>query len=138
MDIKQDVVSGNIVFQNGQLYLTDGRQDSLRQRLDIRIKTQKGSWFLNINYGVDWFNGVFADGSTKLSVDSLLQAEILKEPMVERVITFTSSVSNITRQYSCSFKVKLTTNEVSQTITLLANENGYVVVNSDNAAIRVY
>lgn len=140
MDIRQDYQTGKIVFMNGQIFTTEGRQDSLRQRLDIRLKTQKGSWFLNIFYGVDWFNEVFGDGSTKPTVDLLLQAEILKESLVDKILSFTSSVNNITRVYSCSFKVKLTDNQISDTVTLLANENGYIVVSSENGvntAIRV-
>ena len=79
MDIRTNVEDGKILFQNGQIFTTLNRQDALRQRLDIRIKTQKGTWFLNISYGIDWFNDVFSDTSTKSSTDALIQAEILKE-----------------------------------------------------------
>ena len=137
MDIRTNVEDGKIMFQNGQIFTTLNRQDSLRQRLDIRIKTQKGTWFLNLGYGIDWFNDVFSDTSTKSSVDALIQAEILKENQVANIIEFRSSVDNITREYRCEFKVKLTTLEVSDTIRLLANENLFVVLSNDGTAIRV-
>lgn len=125
------------MFQNGQIFTTLNRQDSLRQRLDIRIKTQKGSWFLNMSYGIDWLNDVFSDTSTKSSVDALIQAEILKEGQVASIIGFTSSVNTITREYRCDFKVRLVTLETSDTISLLANEKLFIVLSNDGTAIKL-
>lgn len=137
MDIRTNVEDGKILFQNGQIFTTLSRQDSLRQRLDFRIKTQKGSWFLNISYGIDWFNDVFSDTATKSSTDALIQAEILKEELVSNIIGFSSSVDNVTRTYRCDFKVKMRDQTVSDTIRLLANEKLFVVLSDDGSAIRV-
>lgn len=137
MDIRTDVSTGKVVFQNGQLFTTLNRQDALRQRLDIRIKTQKGTWFLNISYGIDWFNDVFSDTSTKSNVDSLIQSEILKEEQVESIVGFESSVNSNNRTYTCNFKVKTTDQSVSETISLLANENLFVILDSNGSAIRI-
>ena len=137
MDIRTNVEDGKILFQNGQIFTTLNRQDSLRQRLDIRIKTQKGTWFLNISYGIDWFNDVFSDTSTKSSVDALIQAEILKEDLVADIIEFRSSVDNITREYRCDFKVKMVDQTVSDSISLLANEKLFVVLSDGGTAIKL-
>ena len=137
MDIRTNVEDGKILFQNGQIFTTLSRQDSLRQRLDFRVKTQKGSWFLNISYGIDWFNDVFSDTATKSSTDALIQAEILKEELVSNIIGFSSSVDNVTRTYRCDFKVKMRDQTVSDTISLLANEKLFVVLSDDGSAIRV-
>ena len=137
MDIRTNVEDGKILFQNGQIFTTLSRQDSLRQRLDFRIKTQKGSWFLSISYGIDWFNDVFSDTATKSSTDALIQAEILKEDLVSSIIGFSSSVDNVTRTYRCDFKVKMRDQTVSDTISLLANEKLFVVLSDDGSAIRV-
>lgn len=125
------------MFQNGQIFTTLNRQDSLRQRLDIRIKTQKGSWFLNMSYGIDWLNDAFSDTSTKSSVDALIQAEILKEEQVINIIGFTSSVNTITREYRCDFKVKMVDQTVSDSISLLANEKLFVVLSNGGTAIKL-
>ena len=137
MDIRTNAGDGKILFQNGQIFTTLNRQDSLRQRLDIRIKTQKGTWFLNISYGVDWFNDVFSDTSTKSSVDALIQAEILKEDLVADIIEFRSSVDNITREYRCDFKVKMVDQTVSDSISLLANEKLFIVLSDGGTAIKL-
>lgn len=137
MDIRTNVEDGKILFQNGQIFTTLNRQDSLRQRLDIRIKTQKGTWFLNISYGIDWFNDVFSDTSTKSSVDALIQAEILKEDLVADIIEFRSSVNNITREYRCDFKVKMVDQTVSDSISLLANEKLFIVLSDGGTAIKL-
>lgn len=137
MDIRTNVEDGKILFQNGQIFTTLNRQDSLRQRLDIRIKTQKGTWFLNLSYGIDWLGEVFSDNSTKSSTDALIQAEILKDSVVSEIIGFTSSVDNVTRTYRCDFKVRLVTQETSDSISLLANEMLFVVLSNDGSAVRV-
>lgn len=137
MDIRTNVEDGKILFQNGQIFTTLNRQDSLRQRLDIRIKTQKGTWFLNISYGIDWFNDVFSDTSTRSSVDALIQAEILKEDLVADIIEFRSSVDNITREYRCDFKVKMVDQTISDSISLLANEKLFVVLSDGGTAIKL-
>ena len=137
MDIRTNVEDGKILFQNGQIFTTLNRQDSLRQRLDIRIKTQKGTWFLNISYGIDWFNDVFSDTSTRSSVDALIQAEILKEDLVADIIEFRSSVDNITREYRCDFKVKMVDQTVSDSISLLANEKLFIVLSDGGTAIKI-
>lgn len=137
MDIRTNVEDGKIVFQNGQIFTTLNRQDSLRQRLDIRIKTQKGTWFLNVSYGIDWFNDVFSDTSTKSSVDALIQAEILKEELVADIIEFRSSVNNITREYRCDFKVKMVDQTVSDSISLLANEKLFIVLSDGGTAVKI-
>ena len=137
MDIRTNVEDGKIMFQNGQIFTTLSKQESLRQRLDIRIKTQKGTWFLNISYGIDWFNDVFSDTSTKSSVDALIQAEILKEDLVVDIIEFRSSVDNITREYRCDFKVKMVDQTISDSISLLANEKLFVVLSDGGTAVKV-
>ena len=137
MDIRTNIEDGKILFQNGQIFTTLNRQDSLRQRLDIRIKTQKGTWFLNISYGIDWFNDVFSDTSTKSSVDALIQAEILKEDLVADIIEFRSSVDNITREYRCDFKVKMVDQTISDSISLLANEKLFIVLSDGGTAVKV-
>lgn len=137
MDIRTDVSTGKLVFQGGKLFTTLNRQDSLRQRLEIRIKTQKGSWFLNISYGIDWFNDVFSDTATESNVDALIQAEILKEEQVESIIGFESSVDVNNRIYTCNFKVKTTDQSISETISLLANENLFVILDNNGSAIRI-
>ena len=137
MDIRTNVEDGKIMFQNGQIFTTLNRQDSLRQRLDIRIKTQKGTWFLNISYGIDWFNDVFSDTSTKSSVDALIQAEILKEELVADIVEFRSSVNNITREYRCDFKVKMVDQTVSDSISLLANEKLFIVLSDGGTAVKI-
>lgn len=135
MDIKME--GNKILFQNGQLFLTQSRQDSVRQRLQIRLRTQKGTWFLNIEYAIDWFKDVFGDGVAKITVDTILQTEILKERQVEKITAFVSDVNPITGVYSCDFSVKIRDLLETVTVKLLTDETGRLVVNESNFGIRV-
>lgn len=128
---------GKLLLKNGQLFLTDSRGSNVSQRLLIKLKTHRGTWFLNITYGLDWFGKVFTDGVAKLTVDSLLQTEILKDKYVEKITAFFSEIDNITGIYSCTFSVKVKGVVGSVEVRLLTLHDGTLVVDSTGNAISV-
>lgn len=131
MDIKL-TESGRLSIVNGNLELTQDRAESLAQRLQIRFKTYQGSWFLNTAFGINWFRDVLGKGKTKLSVDVLIQNEILKDDLVANITYFKSQISS-SYVYSCLFKVKMVNNETTKIIKLLTTESGLVLMVGDRA-----
>lgn len=114
MDIR--LGSSGVTLNNGKLELTSGRGEALAQRLRIRLRTFYQSWFLNTNYGVDYFNRVFEKGIPKSSIDALFQSEINKDVRVEKILDFKSAItSNV---YTLSFKVRAKDGLVSDQIDL--------------------
>lgn len=105
MDIKLDQATGDILFQNGDCAVTEIGADDLAQRLQIRLKTFQGEWFMDTSLGVDWWGKVFGKNRSKSAVDALIQAAILEETDVLQIIDYTSSIS-VDRVFSCSFKVR--------------------------------
>lgn len=109
----------DLVFFNGPLtaeYTTQPLTQTVAQRLKIRLMTFRGEWFLDTEYGVPYWQSILGKKVPKSRVDSILQQEILAERGVKEIVSFTSSLQN--RQYSASFRVKVSTGEITETITI--------------------
>lgn len=107
MDLKLDVNTHDLVFENGSTPTTGDMVDVVRQRLYIRLRTFKHEWFLNYNYGVPWLERVLGHKVKKSTVDMIIQEHILSVRGVERIVEFSSSFENNLRNYSCRFKVRV-------------------------------
>ena len=120
--IDQEPVSpsyGDIVWRNGPLRkeeTTQSRVDVVGQRLLILLRTFKGEWFLDTEYGIPYFQSILGMKSSKSAVDLIFQKAILAENGVRELTFFESTFVN--RQYSMTFRVKVTTGEESGLITV--------------------
>lgn len=120
MDLFIDQSTKDLVLSGGDFLMVDNQLDQLAQRLFIRFKTFKRDLFWNKTYGIDYLNKVFGINIPKGTVDALFQSEIISEPMVKELVSYTSTVSNYS--YNCNFKVKL--NETDTVITFYVLQNG--------------
>lgn len=133
MDIKLN--NGNLEFSGGDFKLTSTYEDSVAQRLFIRFKTHLGKWFLNIDYGVDYFGSVFGKNVSKNKVDMLVRDQISKEPKVERITSFQSTIDRNTRRYICNFTVKIVALDQEQTYQIITTQNGLSLLTQDEKLI---
>lgn len=109
----------DIVWVNGPLLeeqTTQSRVDVVAQRLLILLKTFEGEWFLDTSYGIPYFQSILGRKTKKSAVDLIFQREILAENGVKELTFFESTIVN--RQYSLTFRVKVTTGEESGLITI--------------------
>lgn len=120
--IDQEPVSptyGDIVWRNGPLRkeeTTQSRVDVVAQRLLILLSTFRGEWFLDTEYGIPYFQSILGMKTSKSAVDLIFQKAILAENGVRELTFFESTFVN--RQYSMTFRVKVTTGEESGLITV--------------------
>lgn len=120
--INKDPISlgfGDIVWRNGPLRkeeTTQSRADVVGQRLLILLRTFKGEWFLDTEYGIPYFQSILGMKTSKSAVDLIFQKAILAENGVRELTFFESTFVN--RQYSMTFRVKVTTGEESGLITI--------------------
>ena len=108
----------DLAFHNGPLtqeYTTQPLTQTVKQRLIIRLRTWRTEWFLDTEYGVPYFD-IIGRKIPKSRVDSILQQEILAERGVKEITSFTSTLQN--RQYSASFRVKVSNGDVTDVITI--------------------
>lgn len=109
---------GDIKFKNGPLtpeFTTQSRTEVVAQRLLIRLRTFRDEWFLDTEYGVPYWS-ILGRKTTKSAVDLIFQREILAENGVKELTFFESTFAN--RQYSLTFRVKVTTGDETENITI--------------------
>lgn len=109
---------GDLTFKNGPLtpdFTTQSRTEVVAQRLWIRLRTWRTEWFLDETYGVPYWS-ILGKKISKVQVDLIFQREILAEAGVVEITAFESSIKN--RQYSMSFRVRVSTGDETDTITV--------------------
>lgn len=119
MDLLLDYESGDLVFHNGPLtpeYTTQPLVHIVQQRLFILLRTFFSEWFMDQSYGIPYFQDMLGIKTTKSRVDLIFQQKILAENGVKEITEFNSTFVN--RVYSLSFKVRVNTGEVTDTITI--------------------
>lgn len=116
MDILLDPVSHDCVFINGACPVTTERTEVVAQRLKIKLLSFTGEWFLDLGYGVPYWQRILGKKNKKGDVDLIFQQAILEERGVKEITFFESSLVN--RVYSMSFRVKVTTGDETSTITI--------------------
>ena len=132
-DIELVTVGENVV----DLAVVTSSTDILMQRLYLRFKTYKRDLWWSLSYGIDYLNEVFGMNKPIRSVDVIIQNEILREPMVESLVSFESEVINYT--YNCKFTVSVVNEPETITYYILTNENGAVLTdeNGNQLTIRI-
>ena len=132
-DIELVTVGENVV----DLAVVTNSADILMQRLYLRFKTYKRDLWWSLSYGIDYLNEVFGMNKPIRSVDVIIQNEILREPMVESLVSFESEVINFT--YNCKFTVSVVNEPETITYYILTNENGAVLTdeNGNQLTIRI-
>lgn len=103
--------------------------DEVMQKLFLRFKTFKRDLMWNTDYGIDYLRDVFGINRPKYTVDLIIQNEIEKEPMVEKLITFESEIKNYT--YSCKFRVTVKDEKVVLTYYVLTTQDGLTILNEN-------
>jgi len=116
-------MNNNGVVFDGQLRLTSSVTEMVAQRLNIRFKTHTESWWLNLDYGVNYFDDFFGKGKSKTGLDALVRTIITQDQYVESIRTFTSKI--VGRNYSCYFEVSVygDTKEYAS-VNMLLTESG--------------
>ena len=113
---------GDAIFINGPLSpagITQESAEVVAQRLRIRLQTFLGEWFLDVGYGVPYYQQILAKKTTKVAVDRIFQQQILSERGVRELVSFSSTFEN--RQYNMSFKVRVMNGSVTESITVNTN-----------------
>lgn len=116
MDLLMDINgTGDLVFANGATPRTYIEADVVAQRLAIHLRTFRAEWFLDEPYGVPWFE-ILGTKRSKQQVDSILQREVLSVQGVREIVSWTSDINNVNRNYSCQFTVRTTNGELTDQI----------------------
>jgi len=97
---------GDLLFEDGKFTLLTTIQEAVRQRIQIRLQTFLGEYFLDTSVGLPYRQQIFNKGLSKVEVDALFIREINKDNDVIQVIDFSST--QVGRAYSLNFEVLTT------------------------------
>lgn len=117
MNLKLDPVTHDIFFSNFRLATLVTKAEDLGQRLKVKLLLFKGEWFLNINYGVPYYQEVFVRQSSKDKVDDIFRAQIASEDGVVDLLSYSSVFNTSTRSFAVTASVMAESGEI-QTISL--------------------
>ena len=111
-DILLDQTTNDLVVVDGDISLVPTQQELTRQAVVMSLKTFKGEWFRNINYGAPWITNDNNDTailgkSTRVFFDQEIRKVILANPEVTGIVSFNSSVEPVSGRVT--LKVELST-----------------------------
>lgn len=96
---------------NGKMLLLATKQELVKQRLQIKLKTFKGEWWLDTSFGIPYRDtgdgkAIIGKGLTKKDIDAVYISAINTDVDVNSIEYFYSEYSPIQRAYNLSFEVK--------------------------------
>jgi len=115
-DIYMDSITGDIDITNNSLRLTSSDLEEVRQKVEIRLRTFRGEWFMNINAGLPYFQKMLQKGSSKSFLDTQIKSTTLATTGVIAITKFNSEINQSLRKYSATMTV--TTSEGSVEIII--------------------
>lgn len=135
MDLK--IKDNDLLLQGGDLVLLESLSELLGQRLYVRFNTFIRELSYSPDYGIDYLNLVFGRNRPKITVDTLFKNEILKEPMVDSLLSFKSKI--VDYKYSFEFSVSLKEEKRVETFYILVNKEGVELVTNkeENLVVRI-
>lgn len=90
--------------ETGDLIPITTIEHSHKQRLQIRLGTNRGEWVFDTSYGVPYLNEIIGGKLRSKEVDAVIRAEASKEEGVVNLFDFKSEYNPIIRKHSLSFK----------------------------------
>jgi len=99
-DLKLDVDTGDLVFENGSFVLCETKEELISQQIYITIHTNRGTWRHNVNFGIPWI--VNENNGTQLLSKALAERveNYVRQSVLERegVESISNVVTDIDRE----------------------------------------
>jgi len=106
VDIKLNNTTHDLELDSsGNITLTETVPQALGQRLKIKLLLFKNTYFLDMNFGIPYYEQVFVKGATKKLLDAIFKQAIFKTPNVGAIISYKSEFDRPNRKYSPVFSV---------------------------------
>lgn len=109
---------GDIALVNNSLVLTSNMEESSRQQVLITLRTYKGEWIGDINFGIPYLKNknnpiqlLGKDGNKHL-IDSYIKEAILTRENITDILSYESTVDVIERTMKVTFTAKTNSGSV--------------------------
>lgn len=110
-DLQLDTTSHDLSFNEiGEILTTEGAP-LVAQKIEVRLKTQTGTWAYDLSMGIDYLGRVLVKAADPRVVRSLFVAEINRVPEVVAIDALTLSTAG--RAFSLEFEARTTQGAIS-------------------------
>lgn len=134
-DLKLDSTN-DLIIAEGDLTLTTTRTEMAAQTLGITLKTFKGEWFLNTNFGTPYLQEIIGVARKKETVDRIFLSQIANNRFVDNINSYTSSFDRDERYYTMVANVAVGEDNVTTVFSTQPSEEYiYPEVSDDDARI---
>lgn len=110
-DLTVDPLTGDLAITSGEVTLEENSA-AVRQRLEIKLRTFLGEWFLDTTFGVPYYEQVLGKKVNPISLNAVFVSAILSVPGIKKLdkpITYDFNAS--LRNLALSFVAILDTGE---------------------------
>jgi hypothetical protein len=90
----------------GNIRMSANAAEDLSSRIECRLRTFKGEWYLNRDLGVPYYSEVLKKNPDIEKVRALLLSELVKVQGIAEVLRFTVGFDHATRVFQVFFSVK--------------------------------
>lgn len=105
-DIKINTQTNDLdLLNNRDIQLTSTPVEGLAQRLFIKLKMFINNYFLDMDFGIPYYEQVFVKGTTKKLLDAIFKRAIYDTPDVGAIVNYRSEFDRINRVYVPQFTV---------------------------------
>ena len=91
--IKFDTETGSIPLVNGDFVMLDGKE-AIKQNIIAFLHITKGEYFLNKNYGIDFFNTGYTTSNRKALFDAEVLKWLKKKKWIKSISGYSSKMDN--------------------------------------------
>lgn len=101
-----DPTTKDLSISNFNLQLTADSNENLSQKVETRLNTFAGEWFLNRELGVPYYERILKKNPNYADVNSLLLSVIATTTGIEKVEQFSVKYDTAERDYRVEFVAK--------------------------------
>jgi hypothetical protein len=99
MRYRKLTTTGDYSFGNGQLDFFINTPEAVAQAVETTLRLFLGEWYLNLNDGTPYFQGILGKHSKDMA-DATILATISNVPGVVSVDNYSSVIDPVTRNYT--------------------------------------
>lgn len=107
--------TGDYTFGRSQGNFLIDSAAAVAQLVKTNLLLLQGEWFLDLTYGMPWFQGVLGTG-TKNIYDMLIQDNVLSTPGVTKILDYSSDLQGRTLSVTMTILTQFSTATVQVTL----------------------
>lgn len=117
IDLYIDPETNDLAIENNTIRLTQTLQESSRQQCSISLRTFRGEWVYNTEAGIPYLandnNPIQLLGKVNKGViDAYIKEDILARENITKIVSYSSSLDPVTREYTVSFTAQTNAGEI--------------------------